>query len=228
MEGTEAMNAKFPRIPHLPFSPGATPDDERVPDLRDFLGHPVVLTEKIDGSNVCLTSETVYARSHSGAATGRMFDELKAHHAAVRHLIPEGWSIFAEWCAAVHTVEYQDREECPFPRLFVIGARDDEGGVWGSWETLYQWAGRLGCHAAPKIHVDVFDVEARLRKTVEIHAKAPSFWGPRREGVVVRVLDAFKDDVFGMCVAKYVNAGFKAGEQLGAGNLVWQPGRIHG
>lgn len=225
------MSAKFPRIPHLPFSPGATSDDERLSRVRNLLGCPVVLMEKMDGANVCLTSETVYARSHSGTATGRMFDELKAHHAQVRHLIPPGFSVFAEWCAAVHTVEYEDQPGCVFPRLFVIGAREDvpeDEDRWMPWETLYQWAGRLGCFVAPKIEVGVFSTEGGLRQAVERAARQQSRWGPRREGVVVRVLEEFDDDDFGICVAKYVNEGFEAGEQLSASDPVWQPGRIHG
>jgi len=222
------MSAKFPRIPHLPFSPGATPDDERIADLYSLMDCPLVLTEKMDGANAAMTSETVYARSHSGPARGRMFDELKAHHAAVRHMIPESHSIFVEWCHAVHTVEYENRDDVPFPQLFVIGARDDETGTWGSWETLYQWAGKLGCDVVPKIEVHVFTTPEELEGRVKMAATQPSYWGPRREGVVVRLLDEFSDEDFGICVAKFVNAGFKAGEQLGANDLIQQPGRIHG
>jgi len=178
------MSAKFPRIPHFSFSPGATSDDERVADVREFLGHPVVLSEKMDGANVCLTSDTVYARSHSGPASGRMFDELKAHHATVRHLIPEGISVFAEWCKAVHTIEYTAEN---FPRLFVIAVREDEYDEWMDWEYTFLWAGRLGAAPVPKVRVYQFDTARALEETVVKTAQLPSPWGAsRREGIVVR------------------------------------------
>jgi hypothetical protein len=220
------MSAKFPRIPHLPFSPGATPDDVRVPNLRDFLGYPVVLTEKMDGANVCLTSETVYARSHSGPASGRMFDELKAHHAMVRHLIPEGISVFAEWCKAVHSIEYTAEN---FPRLFIIGVRDDKYDQWMDWEYNFLWAGRLGAAPVPKIRAYQFDTERALQEAVIEAAESSSDWGaPQREGIVVRPTQGVACSLWGTHVAKYVNADFKAGQKLGAGDMLWQPGRIPG
>jgi len=221
------MSAKFPRIAHLPFSPGATPDDERVGDVRSFLGRPIVISEKMDGANVCLTSETVYARSHSGPASGRMFDELKAHHATVRHLIPEGMSVFAEWCKAVHTIEYRSED---FPRLFVIGVRDDVLDLWLDWERAFYWAGRLGAAPVPKVLVAQVDHATQLENAVKAAARCASEYGaPRREGVVVRTVGACPDSQFGRSFAKYVNEGFRAGTSLGeGGDLAWQPGRIPG
>lgn len=217
------MSAKFPRIAHLPFSPGATPDDERMENLTLLLGSPVVLMEKMDGANVCLTNDTVYARSHSGPAKGRMFDELKAYHATIRHLIPPGCSVFAEWCAAVHSIEYFSEH---FPRLFIIGARDDEHNTWTDWHHLYGWAGMLGCQVVPLNRIGVFQSVDDLRKAVEYHASERSSWGPRCEGVVVRIEQAFDDKFFPEVVAKYVNKGFKAGDALDGDKLQWQPGRI--
>lgn len=220
------MSAKFPRIPHLPFSPGATPDDERVGDMREFLGYPVVLTEKMDGANVCLTSETVYARSHSGPATGRMFDELKAYHARVRHLILPEISVFAEWCKAVHTIEYAAEN---FPRLFVIAVRNDHVASWLGWEYTSYWAGRLGAAPVPTIEVAQFENASQFERTVRAAAERRSCWqAPRREGVVVRPVSGVADSLFGSHFAKFVNEEFKAGEQLSAGDPIWQPGGIPG
>jgi hypothetical protein len=207
----------------LPSSPGATPDDVRMERWGKFLGYPVVLMEKMDGANVCLTNEQVFARSHSGPATGRQFNELKAYHANVRHLIPEGYSIFAEWCYAVHSIEYVGDE---FPRLFIIGARHDERGTWTDWQYLYQWAGRLNCAVAPLMQVGVFDTGDELRDRVIYYASTRSHWGPRVEGVVVRPLQAFDNEFFATLVGKHVNAEFKAGEKLSASDPLWQPGKL--
>lgn len=61
------MSAKYPRTPHLPWSPGGTRDDKRLTVLDQLYGRTLVFTEKLDGSNLCLTADAVYARSHSGA-----------------------------------------------------------------------------------------------------------------------------------------------------------------
>lgn len=225
--GTLTPSAKFPRIPHLPFSPGASPDDLRLKNAKSLLGLPVVLTEKMDGANVALTREHVYARSHSSPARGPVFDELKAYHATVRHLIPAGLTVFAEWCLAVHSIEYEgDR----FPRLFVLAVRDDEKHEWFDWEYTFLWAGRLGASPVPKMRLDVFAESDALRRAVEQAAKGPSAWrGGPPEGVVVRPVSGLLGDfLFGRHVAKYVRADFRPGEALGGHGFRRQPGAVPG
>ena len=64
------MSIKYPRSMHLPFSPGATKSDKKMneADLEFLLGGEVVITEKMDGSNACMTNEEVFARSHGGGS----------------------------------------------------------------------------------------------------------------------------------------------------------------
>ena len=97
-------SAKFPRMPHLPWSPGCTSDDRRLKAVDHLLGKVLVNTEKMDGSNLCLTRETVYARSHSGPPRHPSFDLAKSIWSEVRGLLPSGTSVFAEWCYAKHSV----------------------------------------------------------------------------------------------------------------------------
>ena len=61
---------KYPRTYHLPFSPGATKDDKRLSGdwFSHYKGKEVVITEKLDGENSCITRYDVFARSH-GAPT---------------------------------------------------------------------------------------------------------------------------------------------------------------
>lgn len=49
---------KYPRTPHLPWSPGATSDDKYIQDLNSFKGRKIVITEKMDGEN-CLDKDTI-------------------------------------------------------------------------------------------------------------------------------------------------------------------------
>jgi hypothetical protein len=48
------MRVRYPRTPHLPWSPGATDDDERILDASALEGREVVVTEKLDGETTTL------------------------------------------------------------------------------------------------------------------------------------------------------------------------------
>lgn len=216
------MSAKFPRIPHLPFSPGATPDDERMADVGSLVGEPLILTEKVDGANVCLTREAVYARSHSGPAKGAMFDQLKGIHAEKRFLILPNLSVFCEWCRFVHSLEYRD---LPDPPLLVIGARHDTTGVWCSFREIEDLALELELETVPALGYINPSTDALLREQVEEVVRLPSQFGGVREGIVVRHAYAVADDRFSKFHAKYVREGFKAGESLESRGLVPQPRR---
>jgi hypothetical protein len=79
---------KYPRTPHLPWSPGGTADDKMLRQVDPLLYQPLIATEKADGSNVCLEHEGCFARSHGAKPNHPSFDQLKALHASVKHLIP--------------------------------------------------------------------------------------------------------------------------------------------
>ncbi len=40
--------AKYPRTPHLPWSPGGTRDDRRLASVSRLLDQELVITEKLD------------------------------------------------------------------------------------------------------------------------------------------------------------------------------------
>lgn len=194
---------KYPRTYHFSFSPGATKEDKIAKDVTSLLGRRLVMTEKMDGSNVCLTSDAVFARSHSGPPTHASFDMLKAHHAAVRSSIPEGIEIFGEWLYAVHSVRYNNLPSY----LQVFGVRD--GTIWWSWEDTVEMANEILCSAVPMILEFQPETVAELRSKVEIVALHNFFkpsCGPEREGVVVRPLLDFAQDEFEQSVFKWVRA----------------------
>jgi hypothetical protein len=58
---------KYPRTPHLPWSPGIAPDDEVSGRLSGLEGREVVVTEKLDGENTTLYADHVHARSVDSA-----------------------------------------------------------------------------------------------------------------------------------------------------------------
>jgi hypothetical protein len=196
-----SASAKYPRIPHLPWSPGTAPDDRRMPDTTALLDRPLVITEKLDGSNLSMTSGDVFARTHAHAPRHPSFDMAKRLWAGVRGRIPEGLSVFGEWLYARHSIEYR-----ALPGYFIVfGVRDDAAGAWRSWDQTTQFASDLGLPAAPVLWTGRVRTDGELRGHVERLARQPSEFGGDREGVVVRVAGPITD--FDVSVAKWVRAG---------------------
>ena len=193
-------NAKYPRTPYLPYSPGLSSKSQVIETLDRLTTNPVIMTEKMDGSNVCLTRHHVYARSHSGPPTHPSFDFIKAWHASVRYQIPEGISLFGEYCYAIHSIQYFT---LPFP-FFLFGVRDDKKEEWVSWPAVETIASRLGVPTVPLLFRGALLDAAGLEKLVLEFAGQPSIHGAEREGIVVRRKFEFPCSEFELSVAKYV------------------------
>ena len=196
------MSAKFPRICHLPWSPGGTNDDKRLQSVDHFLGDHLVFTEKLDGSNLCMTRSDLFARSHSGPPAHPSFDLAKALHAQIRWSIPGWFSVFGEWCYAVHSIEYE-----ALPAYFhVFGVRNDDSGEWSSWDHLGVMCKSWGLTRVPLLHQSHVSSAKELQDLVERFGAEPSVYGGEREGVVIRVARHFRDDQFHLRCAKWVRA----------------------
>lgn len=55
------MSKKYNRSYHLPFSLGCSSDDKMMDDVSELLNKEVVISEKMDGGNVCLERHNCYA-----------------------------------------------------------------------------------------------------------------------------------------------------------------------
>ncbi len=194
------MSAKYPRSFHLPWSPGGTSDDKRLSNVTALLGAPIVITEKLDGSNLTYTSENVFSRSHSGPPGHPSFALAKATHARIRHLISDGLSIFCEYCYAVHSLEYGGLPAYSF----VFGVRDDRQDIWWDWEMVTQQAAELGLPTAPVLFRGSVATERDLEALTTSLAAKPSAFGGHREGVVTRVAGEFAGAEFGRSLGKWV------------------------
>lgn len=178
---------KLPRTPHLPDSPGGTRDDRRLPDLNIFLGRRVVITEKMDGSSVCLTRKNLYARSHAGPPRHPSFDLLKARRAALD--IPGEMAIYAEWLHAVHSIKYPSLDD--YLQVFAIVER----GKVIDWSSTMVMCDEMGLTTVPMLY------DGLLPKNLEPYACS------RREGFVARFRDSFPLAEWDKNVAKWVRAG---------------------
>lgn len=178
------MSLKYPRSLHLPFSPGAGSDDKIMTDeqFESFLNKEIVITEKLDGSNVCLTHTDVYSRSHSGPAAHKSFNPLKKIHSWLKYQIPEDISIFGEWCYALHSIEYRMLQH----PLNIFGYRNDKTGEWADWEHVKILAEMLEVPTVPVLLRGVISDKRELKELIEDFSQLSSIYGPQREGIVIR------------------------------------------
>lgn len=188
------MFTKYPRTPHLPWSPGTTDDDKVLQDLSNFTGKRVVITKKMDGENTTMYSNHIHARSIDSRGS---FDRdwCKTFWSSIAHDIPKGWRICGENLWARHSIAYDS-----LPSYFMGFSIWDENNVCLSWdETLYYFA-LLGVEPVYVIYDGQWDScnwDYIERSLDPVHD----------EGFVVRLADSFAYDNFGISVAKYVRKG---------------------
>ena len=188
---------KYPRTFHLPWSPGGTNDDKKIASVDCLLGEKIVITEKIDGSNICFTHRNVFARSHSGPPKHKSFNHAKAMHSQIKKHIPEDHWLFGEWCFALHDIQYN-----ALPSFFLLfGVLI--GKEWQSWNYVQEVALAFGLSTVPELYSGIITSELLLKEKTEQLAKGCSEFGDDiKEGVVVRKYNSFKQ--FPTSVAKWV------------------------
>ena len=121
---------KYPRTPHLPFSPGATSDDKYASkETIEFLksGIELVCTEKLDGGNLTMYNDAFHGRSLT-SGTHAWDTAAKAVWARIHHNIPEGWRISGESMYARRSVAYDN-----LPGVFIVF------GIWNENNCLISW-----------------------------------------------------------------------------------------
>lgn len=215
------VSEKYPRTLHLPWSPGATSDDRFITEeeLDYFLDKEIIITEKLDGSNTCLTKDDVFARSHGGPPSHPSFNLLKNIHAQL--ILEENHSYFGEWCYAVHSIKYDILQD--YWNLF--GIRNDKTREWYSWDDVETYAELLNMTTAPVLIRAFINNIEHLKYIVEALCSHSSCYGKEREGVVVRVNDGVseKKDERGtvlMGVAKWVREDHVQSDQHWTKNKV--------
>ena len=199
------MNSpKYNRTFHLEWSEGATNDDKIITSINALIGVPIIISEKLDGSNTSLEFDGCFARTHSGPPTHPSFDGLKALHATIKHKIPEGVQLYGEWLFAQHSI-YYDKLPSYF-MLFNVRELNYPESLWSSWEEVQLWANEIGVPTVPVLFNGTVSSEKELKQLTENLMKQPSQYGDIIEGVVVRKASNFFDKEFEFNVAKMVRA----------------------
>lgn len=186
---------KYPRTPHLPWSPGATNDDKILTNIDHFIGKEVVVTLKMDGENTTIYNDFIHARSiDSKNHISRDWIKAKAKH--FQYLIPEGWRVCGENLFATHSICYVDLES-----YFYIFSIWNQNNAAITWDETVEFSKKFNMPHVPILYRGLFDenvIRGLYNKT---------FCGNEMEGYVVRLTNSFQYNDFAQSVAKYVRKG---------------------
>ena len=200
------MTAAYPHTPHWPASPAlatvrSTARVHQEPDL--FLHVPVVITEKLDGTNVALTGGRVLDRSGHPAEGRPWLAMARKHHAwrtagpAMAHLTIHGEDLYA-----VHAIEYGPLPKDGTLRVFATS----EHGHFHDFDRTIAIASAMELTMVPLLHHGTFSSREELQRLLDRLQKQPSVLGGQREGLVIRRRHGFPAQDFAQNVAKSVRA----------------------
>lgn len=197
---------KYPRTYHLPFSPGATTDDKRLSGnwFSFYKGKTVVITEKMDGENTCMTKYDVFARSHGAPTRSPWSINLWGQDGLywkVKDLIGENEEVFGENLYGEHSIHY-DKLTSYFYMFAVL--RNNDSPVWYAWDDVVLMSEVLQVPTVPVLWRGVFNDEIELEAKVNELMLEPSTFGKTKEGIVMRVTDEFPLPEFSNNVCKWV------------------------
>ena len=215
------MNRKYPRTPYWPYSPAVGREDGVHPDANRFVSVSVVVTEKLDGSNVLLHGGKAYGRSVSTPSEAKWMAMVKKHH-AWKVTDPDAY-LYGEDIYGVHSIAYAP---VPEDRTFYAFALRDGSGAFTSFADMEAYAERHGIPVVPVLFKGTFGSVAELRAFLErAHAESPVLGG-EREGAVVRLADGFPEEQFPLNMCKSVRAGHVQADEHWTRN--WKPCKITG
>jgi RNA ligase len=183
---------KYPRTPHLPWSPGEGEDDILLSDSFMFEGKEVVVTEKLDGENTSMYPDHIHARSLDSRAHPSR-DWIKAFHGSIAHLIPADWRLCGENMYARHSLGYDNLKS-----YFYLFSIWNEHNVCLSWSDTEEWAELLGLELPPVLYEGLWDAKAVQGIKLDLE---------KQEGYVVRTSESFAYSEFQKHVAKWVRTG---------------------
>jgi len=189
---------KYPRTPHLSWSPGMSADDVRVQANSSFHNSEVIVTEKMDGENTSIYCDHTHARSLDSRHHSSR-DWLKQWHSGFAHNIPVGWRICGENLFAQHSVAY--RKLASYFYGFSIWNEKNECLSWADTE---EWFDMLDIHPVTVLYRGQWD--EKLIREIRIDTSIS-------EGYVVRAADSFEFEKFSQHVAKWVRPNHVQSEQ---------------
>ncbi len=185
----ENKRFKYPRTPHLPWSPGGTQDDVHTRSMDFFIGKEVVVTEKMDGENTTMYSDHIHARSVDSRHHPSR-DWVKRLHAHIKHNIPSQWRLCGENVYAKHSVHYAS-----LASYFLLFSVWDQRNMCLSWEETIEWTELLGLTPPAILYQGTYKQDWFDSTVIDTE---------RCEGYVLRLASEFHYDQFAESTAKWV------------------------
>ena len=189
----ETKRYKYPRTPHLSFSPGVGEDDIKLNSSEIFADRHVIVTEKLDGENTTLYPDYIHARSlDSRHHPSRAW--VKALQASIAGDIPSGWRICGENLYARHSIAYNELKS-----YFYMFSIWNEENYCLSWQETQEWAALLGLKLPQVFYQGIWNEEkiSSLAKHLDLN---------KCEGYVVRSAEQFHFHDFPSNMAKWVRS----------------------
>lgn len=180
---------KYLSTPFLPLSPGNEENDINLTDLKPFLNQPIIITIKMDGSNVCISKEGGVTARNGLTANHTSFSLLKERFANEYQdkLVP-GIQIFGEWLFAKHSVHYNDNLQLQnYFQIFHVYDQNKE--IFLGWNAVEKWANILNITTVPILEKNIYKNEYELTQAIQNHAYKVVQEG--HEGIVVRITYPF-------------------------------------
>lgn len=193
----DVKRVKYPKTPHLPFSPGLQNDDRLIESLDFLIDQEVVVSEKLDGQNTTIYPDNV---SHARSIDGRYHSSqsmMKSLTNNIHFNIPYGHRLCGENVYAKHSIFYD--QLTAFFYLFSIWNEKEE---CLSWDETVEWAQILGVQTVPVLYRGIWDEEK-----IKACWTGKSLFGPEQEGYVIRLASSFSLDEFSKSVSKMVRKG---------------------
>lgn len=206
-------------------------DDTGLKIVEDFVGIPLVITHKIDGSNCMIVNDVdnpVRARNGS-SPTESMKKFYKSGglywRQEVNQKLPDRLQVFGEWVYAKHSIHYgcDCDEQCEDvgPSLSeltgieddrsyfqIFGVYDKIHNIWLSWPDTKSIANHLGFPTTPVIYCEDSNDNATFKTETEARNKlieyAHNVVENGGEGIVVRSKFPFHYGQFPKRLGKYV------------------------
>lgn len=197
---------KYPSTKYFDFSPTIVENkDELIKgknktfDINNFVNCPIVITVKMDGSNITMTKDHIAARN-GWCAKHESFDMAKAEHAKIKYMIPENLQFFGEWLYAKHSIEYSNLDD--YFQVFSIYNKNIHEFL--SWNEIKEISKNLGLITVPVLDNGLIEIESGrlINKIINFAENSINNFG--QEGLVVRKVSSFHYSQFENTVAKYV------------------------
>ena len=180
---------KYPRTHHVEWSKGATSDDKIKHDLSNFYGKEIIITEKMDGENTTLMTDSKFARSlDSNNHTSRNW--LNGLWSKICYNIPNNWRICGENLYAKHSLYYNN-----LSTYFMVFNIWNDKNQCLSWDDTVEWCKLLDIEHVTVLYRGVFDLDFITKFSVDT---------TKQEGFVIRLADSFDYEDFNESVVKWV------------------------